>query len=452
MSVTAARKLALEVITRVTADGAWAPAVLDAALRARPLDDREASFATRLAYGTVEMLAPIDEVILGMADRPGRIRPRVMNALRLATYELLWLGTPAAVAVDQGVLMVRARDQHAAGFANALLRRIAERAEEFPWGDPQTDLHALARLSGFPALTAEYLAQELSREAAFAFMRSCMQPAPLYLAANPFLGTDSALVSELAEAGAERAAVEPAGCVRCAVPRAALASEAVASGRALVCDAAAQMVASLPAGLGAVDVVDVGAGRGTKTALIAGAFARAGRDARILAVDVHEFKVEMHAKRMAALQVPGVRSALVDATDADALRLAAPEGADTVLLDAPCSGTGTLRRHPEKRWRLSPGDIDGLVQLQQRLLTACANLVRPGGFVVYSTCSVLPAENGGVVRSFLGGHDGSGFEIVDVDGYLSPAFRRFVTSDGWFQSMPEPDGPDGHFAVVLRRR
>lgn len=452
MSVTAARKLALEVITRVTTDGAWAPAVLDAALRAHPLDDREASFATRLAYGAVEMLAPIDEIILETADRPGRIRPRVMNALRLTTYELLWLGTPAAVAVDQGVLMVRVRDQHAAGFANALLRRIAERAEGFPWGDPLTDLDALARLSGFPRITAEYLVQELGHESAFSFMRACMHPSPLYLAANPFLCKDPDLMVELLDVGAEPVAFEPAGCVRCGVARAALSSDAVITGRALVCDAAAQMVAALPAALGGADVVDVGAGRGTKTALIAGAASRLDRGVSISAVDIHAFKIEMLAKRMIALQVPKVSPVLVDATDSAALRLAVPQGADVVLLDAPCSGTGTLRRHPEKRWRLSLGDIDGLVELQQRLLTACADLVRTGGFVVYSTCSVLPAENRGVVHSFLGGQEGSGFEIADISEYLAPAFTRFATPDGWFQSMPEPDGPDGHFAVVLRRR
>lgn len=452
MSITAARKLALEVITRVTTDGAWAPQVLDTALRARPLDDREASFATRLAYGTVEMLAPIDEIILEQAERPGRIRPRVMNALRLTTYELLWLGTPAAVAVDQGVRMVRARDEHAAGFANALLRRVAERADEFPWGDPDTDLPALARLSGFPRPTAEYLAQELGRDAAFSFMRACTRPAPLYLVVNPFLSGDATVMDELLQAGAEPVVAEPLGCVCCAAPRAALGSDPIVSGRALVCDAAAQSVAALPALLGAAHVVDVGAGRGTKTALIAGAAHRLGGELKISAVDVHAWKVEMLAKRMFELQIPGVESLLADATDASVLDSALPGGADVVLIDAPCSGTGTLRRHPEKRWRLSPADIEGLAGLQQRLLTACANLVRPGGFVVYSTCSVLPAENGEVVRSFLGSQEGSGFEIARIDEHLAPGFRRFATADGWFQSMPEPDGPDGHFAVVLRRR
>jgi len=452
MSVTPARKLALEVVTRVTVDEAWAPQVLDAALRARKLDDREASFATRLAYGTVEMLAPIDEAILELAQRPGRIRPRVMNALRVTAYELLWLDTPAAVAVDQGVEMVRSRDQHAAGFANALLRKLAERAPTFPWGDPETDFAALARLTGFPAATAQYLAAQLGDRAVREFMRSSALPAPLFLALNPFLGDTDASLAALESAGAEPEPCEPEGCVRCGAPRQALASEVVTSGRALVCDASAQLVASLPVAVGGGHVVDIGAGRGTKSALIAAAALRAGISATVTAIDVHEWKVETLRARMVELQVPGVDGLVADATDPEALDSAIATPADVVLVDAPCSGTGTLRRHPEKRWRFSPQAVPSLTELQSRLLLASARLVRVGGFVVYSTCSVLPPENMGVVGAFLGSEEGSQFEIVDVREYITEGFRRFVTAEGCFQSMPEPDGPDGHFAVLLRRR
>jgi len=452
MSVTPARKLALEVVTRVTGDEAWAPQVLDSALRARKLDDREASFATRLAYGTVEMLATIDEALLSLADRPGRIRPRVMNALRVTAYELLWLETPAAVAVDQGVEMVRATDPHAAGFANALLRRLADRAPAFPWGDPDTDLAALARLTGFPFATAEYFVAQIGDDAARAFMRASAEPAPLFLAVNSFAGSENEAIAALEAAGAQPEAVEPPGCVRCGMPRAALGSDVVVGGRALVCDASAQVVASLPAGLGGGHVVDIGAGRGTKTALIAVAAARANVACCVTAIDVHEWKITTLRARMIELRVPCVEAVLADATDPDALRAAVPDSVDVVLVDAPCSGTGTLRRHPEKRWRFRPADLASITELQTRLLTAASRLVRPGGFMVYSTCSVLPAENMGVVGPFLGRDEGSKFEIVGVREYLPEGFRRFVTAEGCFQSMPEPEGPDGHFAVLLRRR
>ncbi|MDO9108519.1 MAG: 16S rRNA (cytosine(967)-C(5))-methyltransferase RsmB, partial [Coriobacteriia bacterium] len=105
-----------------------------------------------------------------------------------------------------------------------------------------------------------------------------------------------------------------------------------------------------------------------------------------------------------------------------------------------------------KRWSLLAEDVVGLTQLQSSLLEASSRLVRPGGFVVYSTCSVLPAENMGVVRGFLGGSWGSQFEILALGEYLSPSLQRFVTPQGCFQSMPESGGPDGHFAVLLRRR
>jgi len=452
MSVTPARRLALEVVTRVTGDEAWAPQVLDAALRARKLDDREASFATRLAYGTVEMLASIDEALLSLADRPGRIRPRVMNALRVTAYELLWLETPAAVAVDQGVQMVRAKDPHAAGFANALLRRLAERAPTFPWGDPESDLAALARLTGFPFATAEYLVAQLGIDAARTFMSASAEPAPLYLALNSFAGEETESLTALRSAGAEPEVIEPVGCVRCGAPRAALTSDVVVRGLALVCDASAQVVASLPAGLGGGHIVDIGAGRGTKSALVMVAAARADVSARLTAVDLHGWKIEALRARMLELRVPGVEAAVADATDPEALLAAVPDRADVVLVDAPCSGTGTLRRHPEKRWRFKSSDVAAISALQTRILAAASVLVRPGGFMVYSTCSVLPAENMGVVSPFLGRNEGSEFEIVGLRELLPEGFRRFVTAEGYFQSMPEPDGPDGHFAVVLRRR
>lgn len=452
MSVTAARAVAYEVVTRVTRDGAWVPEVLDTALKARTLGERDVSFATRLSYGTIEMLATIDAVVLQLADRPGRIRPRVMNALRIAAYELLWLGTPSAVAVDQGVEMVRAKYPHAAGFANALLRRVAERAPEFPWGDPETDGAALARLTGFPVGMAEYLSRELGAQRAAAFMRACSEPAPFYLGANPFRASDDELAEELAAAGAGAQPTLPPGCFSCDAPRAVLSSAVLEEGHALVCDASAQLVASLPAALGARTVVDVGAGRGTKSALIAGHAHRRGSLADVTALDLFGWKIETLVARMEALSVAGVVGMAVDATDPAALDEAVPVPADVVLLDAPCSGTGTMRRHPEKRWRLKTEDLEPITALQRRLISACSRLVRPGGFMVYSTCSILPVENAGIVSWFLGGEGGAQFQMVDAREYVDPAFERCVSAEGWFQSMPEPGGPDGHFAAVMRRR
>ena len=113
--------------------------------------------------------------------------------------------------------------------------------------------------------------------------------------------------------------------------------------------------------------------------------------------------------------------------------------------------SGTLRRHPEKRWRVQPADIDSLAELGLRLLTSAARLVRRGGFVVYSTCTVAEKENAGVVRAFLDSEAGSAFLIDSVLGQVPEEWQQSVTDEGFFRSLPSVDGPDGHFAARLRR-
>jgi 16S rRNA (cytosine967-C5)-methyltransferase len=126
--------------------------------------------------------------------------------------------------------------------------------------------------------------------------------------------------------------------------------------------------------------------------------------------------------------------------------------ADAVLLDAPCSGLGTLRRRPEKRWRLLPQEIDALAGLQAVLLSQGASLVRPGGVVVYSTCSLARAENHDVVAAFLGSEDGDGFATRDIRDEVPEEWRRWIGPEGWFQSAPETGGPDGHFVAAFVRK
>ena len=160
----------------------------------------------------------------------------------------------------------------------------------------------------------------------------------------------------------------------------------------------------------------------------------------------------MLAERLQRHGVPGVHILIGDATDFSAIKGAPAEGTvDAVLVDAPCSGLGTLRRHPEKRWRVHPADIDSLATLGLKLLSEAARLVRRGGFVVYSTCTLAEMENAGVVRAFLESEDGSAFLVDSVAGGVPEAWQRFVTEEGFFRSLPLTDGPDGHFAARLVR-
>ncbi len=452
MSLAAARRAARETLADVRKREGFGHDLLAARLRRADLDPRDAALVTRIVYGTLATEGTLDEVLDEQVDRPARLHPRVRDALRAAVYELLYMRTPDRVAVHQGVESVREVNPRAAGLANAVLRRIAERADSFPWGDPATDDAALARLTGHPLWMTELLIADLGRARAEEVLRADLEPAPLYLAHNPFRGPLDALLARLAAEGAAPLLTGPEGCIEAADASAAVRAGALAAGECLVADAGAQFVASLCAPHGAGRVVDIAAGRGTKTALIQASAHRRGVTADVLAADLHGYKTSLLRSRMDELAVPGVTVVTADATDPASVELlGGPASADAVLVDAPCSGLGTLRRHPEKRWRVTPADIEALAGLGAAMLGIAARLVRPGGFVVYSTCTVTARENAEVVAGFLGSPEGEGFACAPLTAEMPGGWSHFLTDEGWFASYPTPGGPDGHFAALMRR-
>ena len=198
------------------------------------------------------------------------------------------------------------------------------------------------------------------------------------------------------------------------------------------CDLSAQRVAGL---VPLEDcVLEIGAGRGTKTMLLESrALETLGHTIPIHAIELYEYRTQLHRERMRQAGIEDVLS-----LTGDACELSAIEGVlqhyDAVLLDAPCSGTGTMRRHPEIRWKLTPEDVSELAELQRALLAEAARHVKPGGTLVYATCSILDEENQQVVDAFLATQPEGSWRI----------------GEGSFASLPTLDGPDGHFAAVLQ--
>jgi 16S rRNA (cytosine967-C5)-methyltransferase len=451
VSVTPARETARDVLTRVRERASYAHEVLDATLRRSDLSDVDASFATKLAYGVLQTEGTLDDAL---AHHLGgkRVEPRVRDCLRLSTYELLFLGTAPRVAVHQGVELVRSVRPQAAGLANAVLRRLGDEAPTFPWGDPHRDAGALARATGHPQWLVDMWVRELGFDAAAGVAYADNEPAPLFLATNEFVASPDRARSALRADGALPGPCPLRGCVIAADAGAAVRGAALREGLVVAVDGAAQLVARFCKPQAGSRVVEIGAGRGTKTLLLQALAREAGGVADITAVELHGFKARLLSERLEAYDVPGVRVVVGDATD-----LSTVEGApgmrssDVVLVDAPCTGLGALRRHPDKRWRLDPHDIETLATLGERLLTSAASLVRPGGFVVYSTCTIAERENREVIRRFLRSRAGHGFSIDDLAEDVPSEWEHFVTPEGFFQSLPEPDGPDGHFGARLRR-
>ena len=384
------------------------------------------NFAQVLVFGVTMCSGTLDEALNARLDSPRSVRPKLRDALRISAYELIFLGKPAHVAVNQGVELARSVEPRAAGLANAVLRRLAADAPTFPWGNPLSDDAALSRCHGVPEWLATRLTGELGRTRASSVLAACLEPPPTYLAANPF-DPDSPFPSDLA----------------------------------------AQQVASLvPLG---GEVLEIGAGRGTKTMLLeARSMAELGRTTSIHTVDSHAYKQRILEERLAAYGIDSVTAHTGDARDLVSVE-GLPQSFDAVLVDAPCSGTGTLRRHPEIRWRLEPEDVTVLADLQYALLAQAASRCRAGGTVVYSTCSILAEENEGVVERFMRSELGESFAIEPVrPGELlgaqaaaaarAPGVRggwgldeQSITSWGCFSSLPEDSGPDGHFAARFHR-
>ncbi|MGB4593178.1 MAG: transcription antitermination factor NusB [Coriobacteriia bacterium] len=449
MTLSPARAAALRALRSArTRDAYIGPLIETEVARAR-LDGSDRALAVTLARGVVETSGVLDAAINERAT--GKIEPGVRDALRLAAYELLYLRTPARAAVHQGVEAARAARPQAAGLANAVLRRLADVANEFPWGDPETDPIASARLAGYPQWLAALAVSDLGQEAAQSMLRSARAAPPLYVRVNAFMGDTRAAVDVLKSDGADPQQSPPDPLtIRIGHERALVQGVAVHRGMVVVADAAAQVaplaVGAHPGGV----VVDVGAGRGTKTVALQALNSAAGELANVVAVDSHTYKIKLLSERMNELGVPGI-TPVVSTIETLPSDVVPPGSADAVLLDAPCTGTGTLRRHPEIVWRLSPADITRMAELQLRLLEASARLVRPEGVVVYSTCSIARAENDDVVRAFLDRPSGRDFAIDRLDALVPDEWGAFRTREGFFRSWPTVNGPDGHFVARLIR-
>ncbi len=452
---SAARVVALEVLTRVRERDAYAHETLDAVLSGARLEPRDAAMATRLAYGAIAVRGTLDEAVLRVVDPGTNIHPQSSDVLALGAYEILFEQTSPWVAVNETVKLAKASHPRSAGLVNAVMRRVAREAETFPWGDPDADTAALARLYGHPRWLAELWVAELGRETAARVMAANNVPAPFTFAA---LGAAPDAAERLS-AGLEALGAEPAlgslpGAVVAGRPAVARRAEALREQRALVMDAGAQLAVHAMKPRPGMTLVDIGAGRGGKSLLIAALARRAGGPLeRLVALDLHDFKLGRLAGAAKSLGYGEIVTVAADATapltPADVgVREA---GADGVLVDAPCSGLGTLRRHPDRRWRAKPEEIEALAALGGMMLERASRLVKPGGFVVYSTCTIARRENAEVVEGFLRSEAGREFSAVPVGDLMPSAWTGFVGPEGWYQSLPEPGGADGHFVARLER-
>ena len=438
--VTPARQAACTIGRVVRERNAYVAEVTPAVLaKFQGISPEDAAFATKIARGVTATVGTLDEFINRNMKTPNDIDEVVRDAMRVSAYELLFLDKPAYVVVDQGVELVCSVAPKAGGLANAVLRRMSESAKTFPFGNPNLSLQVLARSQAFPMWLAKRLMNEMTLPKATAFMHACNTDAPVFIAVNSVKGDFEQIEEAFDQAGSLLEASEDVqGCYRVKEARSLRSADVRAlfeAGELLVSDEGAQTVAQLamPAEEPA-SFLEIGSGRGTKTILLQSAAHRAfGHCVPMTSVDDHEFKGKILGERCAAYGIDTVEPLTADART---LSQKLPEASfDAVLLDAPCSGVGTLRRHPEIRWRLKPEDITSMASINLDLLIEATKMVKPGGVITYATCTVFPEENEQVVERFLKTKFGEQFEIEEQ-----------------VQTTLTTNGPDAHYAARLRRR
>ena len=438
-----ARRAAFDVLRAVSERDAYANLALPALLRDRGISGRDAAFATELAYGACRTRGLLDAVIARAAGRPPEnISPVLLDLLRLGTYQLLRMRVDAHAAVDTTVEQAGIEfDSARAGFVNGVLRTIASRDEQ-SWTDelaPSADSDPVGHLAfvhAHPRWIAQAFADALGADAGEldALLAADDERPLVHLAARPGVLTagDLAQVVDGTVGRYSPYAVYLAGGDPGQV-------DAVRDGSALVQDEGSQLVARAlalaPVGDDGGRWLDLCAGPGGKTALLAAIGTESG--ARVTAIEPNTRRAEFVEENTRGLPVDVLR---VDGRDPGI-----EPGFDRVLVDAPCTGLGALRRRPEARWRRQPGDVPALARLQRELLASAITLTRPGGVVLYATCSPHLSETVGVVADALRRQP-----VTALDA--RPLFEGVEgLGDGpYVQLWPHRHGTDAMFAAVLK--
>lgn len=460
------RLAALRILIAAREGGRYAREVSSDLCAAMALDGRDAAFARRLALGVTGCSGCLDDALDSVLDDPRSLSVDVRDALHIGAYELLYLGTAPQVAVSQGVELARMCAHGAAGLANAVLRRVAEGAEAFLAAEDVSEQHramvSCARRAGLPTWLVRRIVDSLGEDRAQGMLACQLDSAPIAVQVNPLRSV--AVEDALAADGARP--LELPGAY--AVDRVSelVRSNAFAHADAVASDYHAQLIAAAVTRVGSC--LEIGAGRGTKTFMMLAHAERRDLDRDHVALDLYEGKCRANAQRIECSGLGEIFTAAGDATDLDACLAAYDEQLgrtalfDTVFVDAPCSCTGTMRRHGEIPWRLTPQECDrDLPELQLELLCEAARRVGAGGQLIYATCSVLHAENEGVVSAFLSLPEGAGFALRPLSVALADAGPAYAdaaeeiaaheTPAGAFQSYPHQGGFDGHFCARFIR-
>ena len=447
--VTPARKLAYDVLTEIRVHKVFLEQAWNKLVRNHNLPPAEIAFARLLVTQVVSHKGSLDELINSILKSPDDIQSNVRDALRISFSELFYLGKQDHVVVNEGVELVRSVAPKASGVANFVLRRACELKPSFPFGDPKTELKAASLAFGYPSWLISNLRARYGIDSTNRFLQNSNEPAPFFFVINQAHANGPQTLKALVNQGIKVAPItriqQNKQGLSCFVfaKRSDVGHpfvvELLKKGTLIISDGAAQSIAAMAVPLTFPDnMLEIGAGRGTKSLLMQNvSLARFGKQMNLdtLDLDVHRTK-----ERIARLKQAEIMQGQVYCQSACDLSNLVSESYDAVFIDAPCSGLGTLRRHADIRWRITPKDIEDFAYNDREMLKQASRLVKAGGQLTYATCTVTPQENDQVIDAFLESREGASFHIV----------KRQLFNDLFSR---ESSGPlfDSHYVCVFNK-
>lgn len=442
------RGLAVKILTRIDRSDAYLDKLLDHTIRYEEMDDRDRRLLTEIATGVIRHRERLDWVLTGFyhGEFPKCI-PTVKNALRVALYQILFLDKiPYSAAVNESVELVkRLKGNRSAGIVNGVLRNVIRKLDAITWPNREQDPgHYLAVMESHPQWMVRRWVERLGEEETEKFLKANNERPPVTVRVQNGKASADSLLEEFTTLGAEgeRSPLLP-NYLRLRRLSDIASIPSFRDGGFIVQDDGIGLITALTGAQPGMRVIDLCAAPGGKSIAMAEMMENRGE---ILALDKYEAKLKLLAENV---QRSGF--SIIQPTVGDARKISL-EPADVVLADVPCSGFGVLRRKPEIKWKREPGDLPELARLQSDILENAARLVKPGGILVYGTCTVEPEENEGIVQAFLNRHPE--FELESAAAALPESAVRMgvVTEAGFLQTWPHRHGTDGAFGARMRRK
>ena len=441
------RQLAAEILHKVESQKAYADLLLDHNLRTAGLNEVDRGLLTELTYGTLRWRAKIDAKLMPFLKRSlSETDSFNRNLLRITLYQLLFLDKiPAYAAVNEAVEIAKIMQPRSAGFVNGVLRNFLRQQDQHGKGEAvQSSASNLAEEYSHPQWLVDRWLSYFGSEQAKALMLASNQRAPLVVRVNQLSTTRAELLARWQAVGiiakpgilAPQAIRLPLGATIEALP-------GYSEGHFQVQSEASQLISHLVGPTMGETILDACAAPGGKATHLA---ELSGDRGKVIALDTSARGIVRIAQNAERLRLVSLQAIRADASKALLGDIAGPY--DRIIVDAPCSGLGTLRSHPEIKWQRNDSDIARLAALQAVILQTMAQYLKTRGILVYSTCTLTVDENEQVIENFLR-HNGQ-FELTNAARYLPESARQMVR-DKYFQALPQRDDTDGFFAARMRK-